>query len=168
MLPCDLKYIIKKVSKEFDQLILEKNICFEIASNHIKTEAVCDKQKIAQVVRNILSNAIKFTPNGEKITVILESGHFKVENQKGENKKIAAMIINVKDKGVGIPDDELNSIFDKFVQSSKTRTGAGGTGLGLAICLEIIKVHRGEIWVKNNSDRGSTFSFMIPYDQNLI
>jgi len=168
MLPCDLKCIIKKVSKEFDRMILEKNIRLEIAFNHIRTEAECDKYKIAQVIRNILSNAIKFTPNGEKVTVILESGHFKIETQKGVSSKIAAVIISVKDRGVGIPDDELTSIFDKFIQSSKTRTGAGGIGLGLAICLEIIKIHQGKIWAKNNPDGGSTFSFMIPYDQSPI
>jgi len=66
------------------------------------------------------------------------------------------------DSGVGIPENEIHSIFDKFVQSSKTKTGAGGTGLGLAICKEIIDLHRGKIYVKNNEEKGACFTFNIP------
>ena len=71
----------------------------------------------------------------------------------------------VFDKGIGIPENELNSIFGRFEQSSKTKTGAGGTGLGLTICKEIIKDHNGKIWAENHPDGGSVFSFMLPYDQ---
>ena len=76
-----------------------------------------------------------------------------------------AIIFSVKDQGVGIPENELKSIFDKFIQSSRTKTGAGGTGLGLAICNEIIKDHRGEIWAENNLEGGAIFSFMLPCEQ---
>lgn len=75
---------------------------------------------------------------------------------------VSATTVSMKDNGIGIPEDELNDIFDKFIQSSKTKTGAGGTGLGLAICNEIIQAHNGKIWAENNPDGGSTFSFMLP------
>ena len=66
------------------------------------------------------------------------------------------------DEGPGIPEGELQSIFDKFVQSSKTKTGAGGTGLGLAICREIVEVHGGSIWAENIKPQGAAFLFDIP------
>ncbi len=66
---------------------------------------------------------------------------------------------------MGIPDDELYSIFDKFTQSSKTKTGAGGTGLGLAICQEIISAHQGKIWAENNPEGGATFKIVLPCQQ---
>ena len=65
-------------------------------------------------------------------------------------------------EGVGIPAEELESIFDKFVQSSKTRTGAGGTGLGLAICREIIQQHGGKIWAENTPEGETVFIFEFP------
>lgn len=67
------------------------------------------------------------------------------------------------DEGIGIPETELDTVFDKFIQSSKTKTGAGGTGLGLAICHEIIKSHGGRIWAENNPDQGATLTFLLPY-----
>lgn len=69
------------------------------------------------------------------------------------------------DQGIGIPGNELVSVFDKFTQSSMTKTGAGGTGLGLAICVDIVEAHRGKIWAENNPEGGATFSFTLPYQQ---
>jgi signal transduction histidine kinase len=68
----------------------------------------------------------------------------------------------VADEGPGIPESELQSVFDKFVQSSKTKTGAGGTGLGLAISREIIEAHGGTIWAENIEPQGAAFIFDIP------
>ncbi len=68
---------------------------------------------------------------------------------------------------MGIPDNELEAVFDKFVQSSKTRTGAGGTGLGLSISREIVHGHKGRIWAENRSDGGAVFSFEIPIEPSL-
>jgi len=68
----------------------------------------------------------------------------------------------VRDRGVGIPEEELTSIFDKCMQSSKTRTGAGGTGLGLAICREIVEAHGGRIEAENRKGGGAVVTFEIP------
>lgn len=65
------------------------------------------------------------------------------------------------DSGIGIPDNELISIFDKFTVSSKTKSSAEGRGIGLALCEKIIKVHNGRIWAEQNSDKGTTFTFII-------
>ena len=68
----------------------------------------------------------------------------------------------VQDQGMGIPEEELLAVFDKFVQSSITSTGAGGTGLGLSICHEIITAHQGHIWAENVPEGGAVFSFELP------
>jgi len=73
-----------------------------------------------------------------------------------------AIAVLVSDQGVGIPKDELESIFDKFVQSSKTQTGAGGTGLGLAISRQIILGHHGSLTVSSEENLGSCFNFVLP------
>ena len=164
MLKKDLKQIIGNVSKEFKTLINEKGVVLEIAEKDIPTAVICDEFKIGQVIRNFLSNAIKFSSKGEKISVSLELA----ELDYGNFKTVSALLFYVSDQGIGIPDDELDSVFDKFVQSSKTRTGAGGTGLGLAICKEIIQAHNGKIWAENNPEGGSTVSFRLPYEQEMM
>lgn len=71
-------------------------------------------------------------------------------------------MVSIKDQGGGIPEHELVTVFDKFIQSSKTKTGAGGTGLGLAICKQIVEDHGGRIWVESKLGRGARFCFTIP------
>jgi signal transduction histidine kinase len=87
------------------------------------------------------------------------------ESVLNNNEGNSGILIKVIDQGIGIPENERMSVFKKFVQSSKTNTGAGGIGLGLAICKEIIKAHKGKIWVENNPEGGSTFSFVLPHVQ---
>ncbi|MBN2314036.1 MAG: ATP-binding protein [Sedimentisphaerales bacterium] len=106
-----------------------------------------------QVLRNLLNNAVKFSPNG---------GLVEVETRQMEN----AVGLSVRDQGPGIPPNELEAVFDKFVQSSKTKTGAGGTGLGLAICREIIIGHEGRIWAENRPEGGAEFIIEIPWSIN--
>ena len=114
----------------------------------------CDGAKVIQVLRNLIGNAIKFNGEGGRVTVRLS----RVDGELGQ----AAMIVAVEDDGIGVPGEELESIFDKFVQSSATDTGAGGTGLGLAICREILRGHGGEIRAENNPSGGATFTFSLP------
>jgi signal transduction histidine kinase len=153
--------IINETIVEFYSLIDEKGIILEknIAGSILAIN--CDEIKIGQVLRNLISNAIKFTPNDKKVSILIKSSELSTNGKK----LIPALMFTVSDQGIGIPNDELDSIFDKFVQSSKTKTNAGGTGLGLAICKEIIKAHSGKIWAENNPEGGATFSFMLPYGQ---
>ena len=74
-------------------------------------------------------------------------------------------MISVCDEGPGIPPAELELVFDKFIQSSKTKSGGGGTGLGLAICCEIAGAHHGRVWVENNTEAGCTFYCELPLVQ---
>jgi len=88
-----------------------------------------------------------------------------VTQSNREDELLPALTLIVDDQGIGIPQEELELVFDKFVQSSKTKNGAGGTGLGLAICKQIIKAHHGNIWAENNSLGGATFKFTVPVSQ---
>ncbi|AIL65891.1 Sensor histidine kinase [Rickettsiales bacterium Ac37b] len=122
---------------------------------------LADKERIGQVLRNLFVNSIKFSPNNSTITVSLELSEITYDDQN----KSEAYHFSIKDEGVGVPENELYTIFEVFVQSSKTKIKAGGTGLGLAICKEIIDAHHGEIWAENNEDKGATFNFVVPISQ---
>lgn len=121
------------------------------------TVAPLDAMRMLQVLRNLLSNAIKFTPEGGYVRIACAA-------LPRTEATPAGLQIDVSDNGVGIPEEELESVFDKFVQSSKTKTGAGGTGLGLAICREIMAAHGGTIHATNNSqpESGATFHIWLP------
>jgi len=117
------------------------------------TIALIDVQQIQHAVQNLLANAIKFSPEGGTITLSY------CDAMLGQR---AALAFIVRDQGIGIPAGEEERIFDKFVQSSATKTGAGGTGLGLAITLEIVHGHAGEISARNHPDGGAEFEIRVP------
>ncbi|MCR4411045.1 MAG: HAMP domain-containing histidine kinase, partial [Thermoguttaceae bacterium] len=147
----DLRLVLLTVADELSPLAAQKNIRMAMPPAGTTPPVVADETKIAQVARNLLSNAIKFSPEGSLIEI--EAGT--------EGSRVW---VRVCDRGVGIPEGELEAIFDKFIQSSKTRTGAGGTGLGLAICREILAGHKGRIWASNRPGGGSVFTFEMPID----
>ncbi len=155
----DIHLTIQEIVTELLPTLQEKELTV-IVEEQCKNRIVnCDAFKIGQVIRNLLNNASRFTPEENQITIGCKVGK---TTKAGET--IKGLIVSVSDKGVGIPPDEYDLIFDKFTQSSMTKTGAGGTGLGLAICREIIDAHKGKIWVENNSTGGATFSFILPID----
>ncbi len=148
----NLNRLVSYIIDEFQSLISEQRITIQFNECSSLPKVVLDSVKISQVVRNLLSNAVKFSDPGSNIRVEL----LKIDSQ---------VQLAVVDTGLGIPEDELTEVFDKFIQSSKTKTGAGGTGLGLAICRQIITLHGGRIWAENNSGKGAIFRFDIPIDQ---
>ncbi|MBU3916327.1 response regulator [bacterium] len=157
----ELKDIISVSIEECREMSKKKDISIELEAVEISTDLVCSVNHIKQVMRNLLSNAIKFTPKGEKITVSIKSEELPTTN----NETVSALCTTIKDYGIGIPENELDTIFEKFNQSSKSKTGAGGTGLGLSICREIVHAHKGTIEAKNNPGGGALFSFTLPCDQ---
>ena len=115
-----------------------------------------DTDKMTQVIDNILNNAIKYSPDGGKITVSMKT----TDDQ---------MILSISDQGLGIPKEDLPKIFDRFYRVDKARSRAqGGTGLGLAIAKEIVKQHNGFIWAKSEYGKGSTFTIVLPYDKDAV
>lgn len=158
----DLNQSIKDMIDESNTLYLNnKRIEFIFNYNSINNLYImADSERISQVFRNLFVNAIKFSPNHGKIIIdVLEDVLIYKKN------KIEAIRLSITDQGIGIPKDELESIFDLFVQSSRTRTRAGGTGLGLSICRDIILAHHGKIWAENSSEGGAIFHFVIPKEQ---
>jgi len=153
----DLRLTAKECVTEQSAKIEEKGLTLSWHGETIDTLADYDASKIAQVINNILSNAIKFTPEGKGLTILFSDSPY---------DNMPAITLTLSDEGVGIPDGELESVFNAFIQSSKTDTGAGGTGLGLAICKEIVVQHGGKIWAENNSDLGSSLSFVLPRSYN--
>ena len=161
----DILRLIEKLTTTFSTQLKEKSIELGIQKPDHPTTVICDEAKIDQVLNNLLSNAIKFTPYGQSITFSFHIEGLPSGKRITDKQIIPALVVRIRDSGIGIPENELESIFDKFIQSSKTNTGAGGTGLGLSICREIISAHNGKIWAENNSDIGATLSFMLPYTE---
>jgi len=152
-----LSQVAKRSVKEQESLLQKKNIkiCWEFETDNDRAEF--DRERMIQVVANLLSNAIKFSPQEGNIyftfsNAMLDSDHGNLPGVK----------LTIRDEGVGIANDELESIFDKFVQSKKIRAGVGGTGLGLAICKEIVNLHHGKIWAEPNYNLGAGFVVLIP------
>lgn len=161
----DYKLLIEKVDiAKFLQKIVDR---FEMVSNHEslyfkreipnKTLFVnIDRDKMIQVFDNILSNAIKYSPEGGTITISLR-------------KKKKQLIISFSDQGVGIPQENLSQIFNRFYRVDKARSRKlGGTGLGLAIAKEIIVAHGGKISVESEWDVGTTFTIILPCAANEV
>ena len=154
----DLSQLVQDVIDECKGLYLsKKHIEINFLSNH-KILALMDKERIEQVLRNLFFNAIKFSFDNSIIIASLKQ----IKNSDGSG----SINFTITDSGVGIPEEELESIFDPFTQSSRTKTAAGGTGLGLSICRQIIEAHQGKIWANNNLENGSSFHFSIPITQS--
>lgn len=138
----------------------EKAITLLLDTNLNLPLLIADADRIGQVFINLIGNAIKFTPNGGKVTVrISESSH----NGSVSN----GFHVEIIDTGPGIPPDEREKIFDKFQQLASTRTQQqGGTGLGLSIASGIVEAHGGKLWVDaGDNEQGCNFQFFIPLGQ---
>lgn len=165
--PYNIRELMQEALHEFDVLFTarKQKIYLKVADNLPKVRL--DPTRIGQVMRNLLSNASKFTPEGRSVTVTLTREMF--SSPLCPEEQHDAIRISVADEGVGIPEDELEAVFDKFVQSSKTRTKAGGTGLGLAICKEIVDAHAGILFARNNPVAGAEFVLYLPITpENLL
>ncbi len=137
--------MIKSYAEEKDiEIIAQKPIVFD--------QVYADKDMISQVIVNLLSNAVKYTPGG---------GSIRIETEVDETANIAR--VSVTDTGVGIPEDEIEHIFDKFYRVGANESCAKGTGLGLNLVKQIIeKVHDGRVFVASEPGVGSTFGFELP------
>jgi len=115
-----------------------------------------DKNMVMTVLRNLVSNAIKFSSKGGKIQIISE---------KSQNE----YLITVKDQGTGIKAEDISKLFKKTQHISTYGTnGEKGTGLGLLLCLEFIERHGGKIWAESELDKGSAFKFTLPFEKAQV
>jgi len=148
--PCNLLEPVKVVVSSFEHLAQKKNIkiVFDAEKEEFKTSA--DSGRIEQIVSNLVSNAVKFTPDNGEITVKI--------CEDDNNAKVS-----VVDNGIGIKEEDIHKVFDKFqqIESSLDRK-VGGTGLGLPIAQQLVEAHGGRLWFESEFQKGSTFYFTIP------
>jgi two-component sensor histidine kinase/GGDEF domain-containing protein len=115
-----------------------------------------DREKVEQILTNLVGNAIKFTPEGGEISISAQP------SPRGGNK----LAISVRDSGIGISEDQQEKIFEKFHQvEGSLHRSVSGTGLGLAITKGLVEAHHGEIWVESEIGKGSTFTFTLPISE---
>jgi two-component system phosphate regulon sensor histidine kinase PhoR len=149
-LPVDAGQIIRRAAGVLDKLAQKKSIKMQLDIPGGLPKALADENRLSQVLLNLLDNAVKYTPDGGSVSV-----------KAFENGK--SIQIDVSDTGVGIPENDLPRIFERFYRVDKARSRElGGTGLGLSIVKHIVQAHGGQVWVRSEPGRGSTFSFIIP------
>jgi signal transduction histidine kinase len=144
-----MRSIVIETAEEHAVLAREKGVTLRLPDPGNDFVVPGDRLRLSQVIRNLLSNAVKFTPKGGEIEVSLE-------------ECADAVTVSIHDNGPGIPNDECEAVFDKFVQSKQTKSGAGGTGLGLAICREIVLLHGGEIRAVPTGGQGALLQITLP------
>jgi PAS domain S-box-containing protein len=146
----DLRGLLREVTDELRLMAASRGLQLALSLPPMPVLAKVDPLRIQQVMRNVIANAIKFAPQGSAIEI--GAGY----NPQGEPH------LRVADRGPGIPEAEVEKIFEAFVQSSKTKDGSGGTGLGLAICRKIVDAHGGVIRAENRKDGGAAFHIVLP------
>ena len=145
----DLCQILKKIKKNFNQQVRTKGLSLDLNSTKDSISLFADEDKILQIFSNLVSNAVRYTEPGGKITVRGE--------EKGE-----FILCSVTDTGIGISEENLHKVFSKFEQFGRIEgSGYKGTGLGLTIVKGLVEKHDGEIWVESQLGMGTTFYFTI-------
>jgi signal transduction histidine kinase/ligand-binding sensor domain-containing protein/AraC-like DNA-binding protein len=146
--------VICDMVSSFQSLAERKRITLKFQSSFETIMLYTDKDKVDKIVSNILSNAVKFTPEGGRIEVSI--------NRKTENDKFVE--ISIRDTGIGIPKEQLDKIFDRFYQvDNRSSKKYEGTGVGLSLARELAELHRGKIIVESEEGRGSTFTILLPF-----
>ncbi len=151
----DIHKVVSAIVQDYNEVIMMEKKHIITDTPEFKTVISVDPYYISQVIKQLLDNAIRFSDPETTI-------HISFLLHKKAVDDNSQLEIRIADQGIGIPEGELRTIFGKFIQSSKTKTGAGGKGLGLSICHEIIKDHHGSIWAENNDSGGATFVIKLP------
>jgi signal transduction histidine kinase len=160
----NMKSVITSAVQLFDPLIKQKNLTLSVNVDERLPIVYGDEEKVRQVLTNLLSNAVKFTARGG-ITITASLSEIGID--PGEQPFF--MKICVADTGIGIKNEDLEKIFDKFVQIDFTLVRQyEGTGLGLSIAKGLVKLHKGTIWVSSKYGEGSTFCFTVPLKKEIL
>ena len=153
--PVDLAELTNQVIGSFKGIIRQARIQLHIKITENLPILMLDRHRFSRVISNLISNAIKFTPSGGELSVSCCKGI-------SEDSKLAVLVI-VKDTGSGIPQEELSSIFDRFIQTrNQSGRGSGGSGLSLAFCKLTVQAHNGQISADSNHANGNTFTITLP------
>jgi two-component system sensor histidine kinase GlrK len=151
--PHDLASAVRTAVDGFEALARDRGLGLTLAPTDGELLVRCDRDRIIQVVENLLENAIKFSPAGGAVEVSVAAADG------------GGAVVEVADRGPGVPAEDRQRVFERFVQLDSPAPGAGdgrGVGLGLAICREIIEAHSGAVWVRGREGGGSRFGFSLP------
>lgn len=167
--------VIENVRNNFDCVAKEHNIILTTQEQENLPEIYADSQRLGQVLTNLVSNAIKFTPDGKNITIKSElknSDQIALNPYFEEDLKAlngTYVLVSVVDEGVGIKKENMQKAFDKFTQiESPLSRKVGGTGLGLPIAKQLIEAHNGKIWCDSEENVGTSFHFVIPISEKTV
>ncbi len=146
--PADLRQIISAVHAEFELALADKELRLQVELPEEPCIVDVDSSKIKVLLRQVYSNAVRVAPEGSRVefTMTLGAGVYR---------------LSVRDFGTGVPEAELDGIFNKFVQASNDAREEAA-GLGLALCREIARIHRGRIWAENHPEAGAVFWIELP------
>ena len=150
----DIQEVLNHLMHSISPLLSKKGLMLSIEIADIPP-IVADREKVTHIFRNLISNAIKFTPDGGKINISA--------TLVNDQEKLSEVVVKIQDTGIGINKEDQKHIFDKFrqVDSAESREYPG-SGLGLALARNLVEMHGGRIWVESEADRGSTFTFVLP------
>ena len=153
----DVIAFLKYVLESFHSLAKDKNIALQFQSDREEFVMDYDPEKLREIVSNLVSNAIKFTPEGGNVSVVVEAGDL------SNFQNLTNLTLAISDTGFGIPEEKLPHIFDRFYQADDEATrDAEGTGIGLALTKELVKLLGGEISVKSEMGKGTVFEVWLP------
>jgi two-component system sensor histidine kinase KdpD len=148
MQPHHLTDIISSAATQLEATLQDHQLAIDISRN--VPQVLADKRRIEQVIVNLVHNAVKYSPEGSEI------------NLKAYRHTEGLIEIDVQDRGVGIPPDQRERVFEPFHQVAKGTNSQKGAGLGLAICKGLVEAHGGRIWIQNQNNSGTTISFTLP------
>lgn len=142
----EIKQIVDKIKPRFQK----KDLALGVTAPGHPVVALADRDRLEQVLLNLLENSLMYTPSGGRVEV-------------GVQESEGMVVVSVSDTGIGIPPDDLPRIFERFYRVDRARSRKlGGTGLGLAIVKHIVEAHGGRVWVESEVGKGSTFYFTLP------
>jgi two-component system phosphate regulon sensor histidine kinase PhoR len=148
----DMKVLVQRALETLEPQAREKSIALSARAMEVDLRVEGDADMLYQVLLNLVSNAVKYTPDGGRVTVSADSDNL-----------TRSVVLTVADTGLGIPPDSIPKLFDKFYRVENLRRVAKGTGLGLNLCKHIVEtVHHGQIGVESKLGMGSKFWFSVP------
>jgi len=148
---CDIKKIIKNVISFFEG---ETQIhVFKLDVPKKPVELLIDEDKVEQILKNLIGNSIKYSPEGGEINIVMEVD---------EN----CCKLSVKDQGIGMTSEQIEKVFDKFYRANSSQSSVEGTGLGMTIVKYLVEKHDGKVWVESELGKGATVKFTIPFKPN--
>ncbi len=157
----DIILYLKYLTESFASYAESRNIGMDFFSPHQEFNMDYDPDKLIHIVSNLLSNAIKYTNDGGNVGL-----HAKLEEEPGKGR---SFIIEVEDTGIGIAENELEFVFNRFYRANDAGTfDTGGSGLGLSLTRELVHLLDGDIWVKSRPGDGATFTVRLPVENNEI